>query len=383
MSDQLFIRESKLRPVTPWSLPVSVFAEYQWDTLDRLVECFEFDWQQIKLPKMSEDELKEVKLALWNCYKNIKSIYRYFSAHGASSNLAQIPLNSYTEYVKGIKLVDGKEVKFAASDTEFISITKRTKKTNLNPGNALIRSQFLEILARLALRRYENSQVSKEQAIHKFQSLNLDPFQTYDTQNFRETKLWVEPVDNILKAHYPMLEHLYLKFGGHWVKPGEKPFMMCDEFLSIWQHAELLSDTFTDRHISICFFQGMMTQVNEQDKDRHLKANIVEFLEQFCRAAHILSITEEQARQAMGEDDLEDSFSLSASRVTEEEDGLDEDVDDIDTDKKNQPLHRKVLHTLKVLFPHCFSNDFKKKWKWPMINPKTGLFDEKLCKQYF
>ena len=161
MSDRLYVRDSKLRPKTPWSLPMSVFAE--WDTVDRLVECFEFDWAQIKLPKMEEKELQEVKLALWNCYGVIKETYRYFSAHGASSNLAQIPLNSYTEYVKGIKLVDGREVKFAASDTEFISITKRAKKTALVPGNALIRSQFVEILARLALRRYE--QGSKQQAI--------------------------------------------------------------------------------------------------------------------------------------------------------------------------------------------------------------------------
>ena len=102
------------------------------------------------------------------------------------------------------------------------------------------------------------------------------------------------------------------------MKPGDKPFMMCDEFTSIWQSADLLSDNFTDRDISICFFQGMMTQVNEVDKDRHLKASMVEFLEQFSRACDIVSLTELEARKALGED-LEESFSLSASHITEEE----------------------------------------------------------------
>ena len=57
--------------------------------------------------------------------------------------------------MKYIGLVDGKEVRFAESDTIFLTVNKRNKPTNLNPGIALVRYQFLEVLIRLALKRYE------------------------------------------------------------------------------------------------------------------------------------------------------------------------------------------------------------------------------------
>jgi len=79
------------------------------------------------------------------------------SAIGTPSNVFSISLNCYTDFVKQIGLVDGNIIKFAASDTVFLSINKNSKATALNPGVALVRYQFLEIMMRLALKRYEES----------------------------------------------------------------------------------------------------------------------------------------------------------------------------------------------------------------------------------
>lgn len=79
------------------------------------------------------------------------------SSIGSNGNVFSITLNAYTDFVKQINLVDGNIVKFAASDTEFISMNKRTKASPLNPGVALVRFQFMEILMRLSLKRYEES----------------------------------------------------------------------------------------------------------------------------------------------------------------------------------------------------------------------------------
>ena len=70
-----------------------------------------------------------------------------------------IPLNCYTDFVKQVNLVDGKTINFAESDTLFITVNKRTKATNIVPGTALVRFQFLEILTRLAFKRYEESKI--------------------------------------------------------------------------------------------------------------------------------------------------------------------------------------------------------------------------------
>lgn len=86
-----------------------------------------------------------------------KEVYKYLSSIGNNGNVFSIQLNCYTDFVKQINLVDGNIIKFAQSDTEFIAVNKRSKATFLVPGVALVRFQFLEVLMRLAFRRYEES----------------------------------------------------------------------------------------------------------------------------------------------------------------------------------------------------------------------------------
>ena len=66
-------------------------------------------------------------------------------------------LNCYTDLVKQVGLLDGRVINQTTSDTEFLAINKRSKATNLNPGVALVRFQFMEILMRLAFKKYDES----------------------------------------------------------------------------------------------------------------------------------------------------------------------------------------------------------------------------------
>ena len=47
---------------------------------------------------------------------------------------------------------------------------------------------------------------------------------------------------------------------------------------------------FTEREAVVTFAQSMMTQIDELDQDRHMKMQMVEFLEAISRAADILSL---------------------------------------------------------------------------------------------
>lgn len=85
---------------------------------------------------------------------NRKEVYKYLASNGANRQVFSVQLNIYTDFVKQIGLLDGKVINTSLSDTEFYSINRRTKASSTNPGTALVRFQFIEIMTRLAIKRY-------------------------------------------------------------------------------------------------------------------------------------------------------------------------------------------------------------------------------------
>jgi len=69
LSDELWQRP--IRPRTPWSFPISIFKDYQIDTDEKLMECFEFDWSCMRNPIKSEEEKAAVKEELRKGYKTM------------------------------------------------------------------------------------------------------------------------------------------------------------------------------------------------------------------------------------------------------------------------------------------------------------------------
>lgn len=173
-------------------------------------------------------------------------------------------------------------------------MNKRSKNTYLNPGVALIRYQFLEILTRLAIKRYEETKIAstKAEAIKMMYEKNLFPyFGKQNPQAFRDNRYWNEEVDNIYKSHLQLFEYLYKTYGGTHMKPGDQLFMTTDELESIFADSELINDSLVSRDIAVFYSLSMMTQVDEINKDRHLRMRFVEFLEAFARCAEqILSL---------------------------------------------------------------------------------------------
>lgn len=190
--------------------------------------------------------------------------------------------------MKTFNLIDNVVIKFATIDTAFLQIVRNSKASALNPGNGLIRYQFLEIIMRLAFKRYEESKevATKLEAVQQFVQLNLkDSYQNVDTQVWRKTRYWNEEVDNLYKSHLPIWEHLFNSFGGRNKKPGERHYIMVDEFDTMWQYSGLVNDDFGARDAFTFFNAAMMTQIDELESDKHVKASFVEFLEMIGRCA--------------------------------------------------------------------------------------------------
>lgn len=406
MPDKIYVRPRNRRPRTPWTFPISIFRDYEIENEEILTKCFEFDWSNIKLPKMTDEEIEEVKVEARRYYKIYKSAYKYLSGIGTGSGgVFSIPLNTFTDFAKQIDLVNGKDIRFAESDTQFLTLNKRSKNSYLNPGVALIRCQLLEILIRLALKRYEETKIteSKATAVRMMYEQNLIPYyDKQDSQCFRDERYWNEEVDNIYKSHLALFEYLYKNYGGTHMKPGDQWFMTSDELEHLFSDAQLVGDILVSRDIAVFYNLSMMTQVDEINKDRHLRMKFVEFLEAFARCAEQISadpFEKERLKRTFEEESKEKKEKSSKARKIEtpmsaqikspsyntssspnQQPEADEVFDTFPVmsieERKAQPLYIKIENILPRIYINCTNNAFKEKWEWPTIDPYIGLYVE-------
>ena len=119
----------------------------------------------------------------------------------------------------------------------------------------------------------------------------LEPaFKRFETQTWRKERLWKEEVDYVLKVSLPTLKDIYRKFSGKIAMPGAPKYMCCLEFEQLISEANVLSDKFGVKQLSILFNLSMMTQVEEVESERHINMTFVEFLEALVRVAERLEI---------------------------------------------------------------------------------------------
>lgn len=145
-------RKDPERP--PWKRENSVFAAFIADSQKLMDEIFENDWALIQKPKFKnpEDE-DEIKKILKENYWYIREIYKTQAAMGTSTTSPTfcIPLNQYYEFTKSCNVTKDKGITVSEVDTIFLVLNKRYENTTLNPGTALVRFQFLEVLMRIGI----------------------------------------------------------------------------------------------------------------------------------------------------------------------------------------------------------------------------------------
>ena len=128
--------------------------------------------KELKYKKSSEEEVKQaMKLG----YPLMREVYRANAGYGKIGNIFSIALNQYTDVLKEqVRLIDGYVISVSDADRFFITVNSG-KKGPLIPANALIRFQFVEILLRMALKKYfESGEAQSEaQAVEMMVSANL------------------------------------------------------------------------------------------------------------------------------------------------------------------------------------------------------------------
>ena len=215
---------------------------------------FEFDWSLIQNIKFKDEQEKEdVKNVFKENYWMIREIYRYQASLGTSAGSSPfaIPLNQYYEFVKQTGLLNNKGITVSEIDTIFLVLNKRYKKTDLNPGNALIRFQFLEALIKLGIRK-ANSKTPIKNIIKDFiEGSVITTHKLGKAQEFRETKYWNEYVDNVYKAHEKLFQEVYFKYSGSKTLPGQAKFMDPSEFEWMFNDSGIQNSKISNREINI------------------------------------------------------------------------------------------------------------------------------------
>lgn len=123
-----------------------------------MMRCFEEDWKRITKPKMSEEDTAKTKVLLKKNYRVLKEAYKYYAAIGRTENLFAINKITLTDFIAHkINLFDGD--KLTDMDLVFMTIKGKPKNAKFQPKTALVRFEFIELLWRLALRKYFESNI--------------------------------------------------------------------------------------------------------------------------------------------------------------------------------------------------------------------------------
>lgn len=305
-----------------WKFSTSIFKNYQVDDDLLVEECFMFDWRHTRIPNFTNEslDLDYTQKYLKNNYKLVKDTFKVLSCY-SNNEVPTVGANVLADLLNQCKVFDDLyEVTDLGVNWNAV-LVQSVKGQVFNPGNGLVRYEFLEIIVRIAKDKYVRKKVCfslaeaverlfKEHLLGKFENL------TYVLDPWRSREYHVEIVDVVLKSHKVILDHLFSKYSGRKTLPGQKKFMCLDEFRDVCNEARLVNERLTTRDVDSCFYLAMMTQVDEIYKKRHVEMRFCEFIEGLARAAGLACVRKNGEEVALGErvmtfqEKLENAFTL-------------------------------------------------------------------------
>lgn len=203
-----------------------------------------------------------------------------------SSEYPCITANFLTDFLNSCNVLDNLYTMSDLGVNWNAVIIPKIKGQLYNPGNALIRYEFLEILVRIAHDRYIRTRQLKSilnAVTLLFESYLLPYMIQYDASKWRVERYWKEEVELIFKAHKAIIDAVYQRYSGRKSLPGQKPFVSVEEFRDLCNDASLVNDWFTSRDIELVYGLAMMTRVDEIFKKAHVEMKYIEFLEAIGR----------------------------------------------------------------------------------------------------
>ena len=278
-----------------WSLKDSVFARRKTDadSLDyydnKKVQnaAFENDWVNLcskeRFTNMinlyddegGEEELEEVKKALFECYHTLRDAFEYYSVIGLKSHV--VGIYAFNKFVEDCDISD---LKTCTNDViqnifefenaeENVSSSNQSKEMNeMNDDSALMRFEFLGAVVRLAVTKFVKTSIvndvseAVQMLCNTHISKHLGPQAICDSNDFRKSRLYNPQVDKIYHEHLPKLLGIFKYFGAFDEGTGHLLMNMM-EWIAFLKKAHLIADDFEEKEAKFAFAWSQMTVVDE------------------------------------------------------------------------------------------------------------------------
>ena len=286
-----------VKPRTPWSFPISIWAyygyDYEGDTEDYLDDCFEFDFNRCQFYKDFKDDesLAELKRFLRERYRDMIDCYKYYASL-SGFQIWQITQNNLTEFISHCPGMC--DIKY---DINNIYLTQKTvcgnlvdkedrKKNNKNLSDNVVRHQFMNLLVKSAKDKYVTVLKTTKDILaatkYAFET-HFDPaIKGFEYHKWCTERYYNEQVDNFIKAFLPILDGVYLSVAKQKGPRKKDVWMLLDEFNNFVQSIVDINE-YPIRDNPYVFNQSICLQVNEIYTDKHVNMFLPEFLEALCR----------------------------------------------------------------------------------------------------
>jgi hypothetical protein len=275
-----------------WSISRSLFKDYKFLNDELVAECLEFDWNQSKLMSwVKVNEQAGLKDLLRGWYFKIIETFRFLGSQ-SGNEFFTVGSNVLNEFLNQCNVFDSKYDQSDLGVNWNSVLVSKEKKQPYNPGNALVRYQFTELLVRIAYDRYVRTKKSPD--IIKGFSMFLEEkighgLSLNNSQIWREQEYLHETVDVVLKSFKPIIGYIFKTYSGKKSLPSQKPFMSIEEFKQLCLDAKIISEKLAARDLEGCFVLSMIVQVDELFEKKHIEMTFVEFLEALCRVCWFLN----------------------------------------------------------------------------------------------
>uniref|UniRef100_A0A6U4ISI2 Uncharacterized protein n=1 Tax=Phaeomonas parva TaxID=124430 RepID=A0A6U4ISI2_9STRA len=285
-----------------WDLLRSIFASRPGYDRDTIQEALESDINLTKLEAMKvvedHDEIFDLIDMLVDKYQHVVGIFRYIAGKDPHSDPFGLLFDEFMEFCRDAGFVEGD------GDTTWLTDLWRVTNVELeeeqgNDAEALSRFEFLEVLVRMAKKRYGhvyegaypmgNAPLAPAAyCLEKLYEDYLVPFATRksigELDVFRRTHLYTPACSRALQHHSKRLHRLYKDFSKHPspYQRGELALGLQD-FLKILFEGEVAPHTWQAKgQVTFLFVSSQLIPIDDQ-AEHHTVLNFVDMCEAFAR----------------------------------------------------------------------------------------------------
>ncbi|KAL4479133.1 hypothetical protein ABPG72_008963 [Tetrahymena utriculariae] len=283
-----------------WHKGISLFRNYVEDSEELEDKCFEEDWNNSKISYIIQtvrgSNVEECRKILRLAYPHLRIAYKMLSVHGMSGDIFCISQNPFSQFVQATEIFDNNYIKIRDIDLNFTTSSSKAlkNKTYRAPDKTLVRNEFIEVIVRLAVDKYNKSKIyaTAQQAIEAIFTSNqfLDYLIQFESSQFwRDERYWNQQCDAIFKSYLELVKTLWNQYADS--RKGEKRYYSSIKTMSIYEFKdfvlqfELVDDFYPEKEIPFTFSLSIMTQIDELNSDRYFQMNFDEFLEALARIA--------------------------------------------------------------------------------------------------